>query len=158
MEAIAQILIFGFIIWLNLALGKRKKLKRKKDLLDDGVEDSKMEEVRQRMREIKANAYWQQFRERIVPPEFILDDEDEELYEDVEVYEEKEEIKESPKKVVEEPLHVEEIPVEIIEKEKDPEETDYTFNLSKRELQRGIILAEILSPCLAKRKSGIRRI
>ena len=119
---------------------------------------SGMEELRERMRRIKADAYWQQFRERIVPPEPTVyqDEEEDELVQGIDIDAEEEPDIQTPVTETVEEIVAYEDKIESIEK--TPEPAGYIFNLGRTEMQRGIILAEILSPCLAKRQAGIRRI
>ncbi len=168
MGNIAEVLIILFIIGLNFFFSGRKKIKRENEVNGEEAEGeetdsqaSGMEELRERMRKIKADAYWQQFRERIVPPEPTIyqDEEEYDAVTRVDVNAEEEEEEEySPPQITEtvEEIIAYEDKIEPIEK--TPETAGYIFNLGRTEMQRGIILAEILSPCLAKREKGVRRI
>lgn len=159
MGNIAEVLIIIFIIGINLFLGAKKKIKRGDKAEDEEVDSqaSRMAALRERVRAIRGDAYWQQFRERIVPPEPPMY-EDEEEYQvipgiDIDAEEEPDiypPITETVEEIVAEDK------IERIEEAEEP--VSYIFNLGQTELQRGIVLAEILSPCLAKRKSSIRRI
>lgn len=157
MGNIPGVLIIIFIIGINLFLGARKKIKRGDDMEDEEADNQalKPEELRKRVATIRGDAYWQQFRERIVPsePPLYQDEEEHEVVQGVDA-EEEECISPPVTETVEEMVAEGAMP----KIEEAPEAAGHIFTLGKTEMQRGIILAEILSPCLAKRKSGIRRI
>lgn len=179
METIAEILIILFIIGVNLFLGGRRKTKRENENETEaegeepGSQGSGMEELRERVRRIKANAYWQQFREQIVPPEespvVYMNDEDEEEedsgQEKEDIYspppqadEEEEETQYAPPKPIWEIMEEREREAaKIVAVEEAVEEKQF-LSFGKDDLQRGIVMAEILAPCLAKREGRIHRI